>query len=118
LQVIAMFALTCIGWLIFRETELHQLIADLQLVPTASTSLERSAGLYLFLLALLYSIPLWAHDLWAELGGVDLTASIDAPETHPRWGRVFAQAALCGALFTVILTLRSQTALNFIYFAF
>ena len=37
LQVVAMFALTCIGWLIFRETELHQLIADFRLSPSAST---------------------------------------------------------------------------------
>jgi D-alanyl-lipoteichoic acid acyltransferase DltB (MBOAT superfamily) len=118
LQVIVMFLLTCIGWLIFRETELRQLIADFALVPSASTPLERSAGLYLFLLALLYSAPLWAHDLWVELGGVDLTASIDAPELIPHWGRTVAQAALCGILFAVILTLRSQTALNFIYFAF
>jgi len=118
LQVIAMFGLTCIGWLIFRETELSQLVADFALVPSASTAIERSTGLYLFVLALVYSIPLWAHDLWVELGGLDLTASIDAPEVIPRWGRAVAQAALCGVLFAVILTLRSQTALNFIYFAF
>ena len=117
-QVAAMFALTCIGWLIFRETELTQLVADVRLSPAASTALERSTGLYLFLLALLYSIPLWAHDIWAELGGIDLTASMEAPEREPRWGRVFAQAAVCGTLFAAILTLRSQTALNFIYFAF
>ena len=118
LQVVGMFVLTCIGWLIFRETELTQLIADVSLVPSASTPLERSAGLYLFLLALLYSVPLWLHDLWAELGGLDLTASIDRPEPAPRWSRVATQAALCGVMFAVILVLRSQTALNFIYFAF
>jgi len=118
LQVIAMFVLTCIGWLIFRETELSQLTADFALAPSASTAIERSAGLYLFLMALLYSTPLWAHDLWVELGGFDLTASIDKPETSAPWNRAWAQAALCGVLFAVILTLRSQTALNFIYFAF
>jgi D-alanyl-lipoteichoic acid acyltransferase DltB (MBOAT superfamily) len=118
LQVIAMFALTCIGWLIFRETELGQLITDFRLVPSASTAIERSAGLYLFVLALLYSLPLWAHDLWVELGGANLIASIDRPEPVTRWDRVAAQAALCGVLFAIILTLRSQTALNFIYFAF
>jgi len=94
------------------------LVADFRLSPSASTTLERSAGLYLFLLALLYSIPLWVHDLWAELGGLDLTAAVDSPASAPHWGRVAAQAAVCGVLFAVILTLRSQTALNFIYFAF
>jgi alginate O-acetyltransferase complex protein AlgI len=127
LQVIAMFVLTCIGWLIFRETELTQLVADVALVPSASTAIERSTGIYLFLLALLYSIPLWVHDLWVELGGPDLTAEIDSKSEPPlhrlgeggvRWDRAVAQAALCGILFAVIVTLRSQTALNFIYFAF
>jgi len=118
LQIVGMFVLTCVGWLIFRETELHQLLADVRLSPSASTALERSAGLYLFLLALLYSIPLWVHDVWAELGGLDLAAAIDRPESQARWGRVATQAAVCGVLFAVILTLRSQTALNFIYFAF
>ena len=121
-----MFVLTCIGWLIFRETELSQLIADFALVPSASTAIERSTGIYLFLLVLLYSTPLWLHDLWVELGGVDLTASIDSKSEPPsiavakevRWDHAVAQAALCGVLFAVILTLRSQTALNFIYFAF
>jgi alginate O-acetyltransferase complex protein AlgI len=119
LQVVAMFVLTCIGWLIFRETELSQLVADLRLVPSASTPLERSTGLYLFMLTLIYSAPLWVHDLWAELGGPDLVAAIDAKsQDAPRWGRVAAQVVLCGVLFAAILTLRSQTALNFIYFAF
>ena len=127
LQVMAMFVLTCIGWLLFRETELTQLVADFALVPSASTALERSTGIYLFLLALLYSTPLWVHDLWVELGGPDLTAEIDSKSelAHDgpggggvRWDRAVAQAALCGVLFAVILTLRSQTALNFIYFAF
>ena len=126
LQVIAMFALTCIGWLIFRETEFSQLVADFALAPSASTATERSTGLYLFMLALLYSVPLWAHDLWVELGGFDLTADIDSNTElgrrslgeGGRWSRAVAQAALCGVLFAVILTLRSETALNFIYFAF
>jgi len=118
LQVVAMFVLTCIGWLIFRETELGQLIADFGLVPSASTALERSTGLYLFLLALLYSMPLWVYDLWEEFA-VTVTGTADAQRSQaPSWPRVAAQAALCGVLFAVILTLRSQTALNFIYFAF
>jgi alginate O-acetyltransferase complex protein AlgI len=118
LQVIAMFVLTCIGWLIFRETELRQLIADLQLSPFSSSDAGRSAGLYLLLLVFLYSMPLWIHDLWAELRGPDLVAVIETREPEPRWPRVAAQAALCGAMFAAILVLRSQSSLNFIYFAF
>ncbi|HEX6163291.1 MAG TPA: MBOAT family O-acyltransferase [Vicinamibacterales bacterium] len=118
LQAAAMFALTCIGWLIFRETELSQLIADLQLSPADTTPLGRSTGLYLFLLVGAYSLPLWVHDLWAEFRGPDLVTAIERPEPTPSWPRVASQAALCGVLFAVILVLRSQTALNFIYFAF
>ena len=117
-RVIGMFALTCIGWLIFRETELHQLMADLRLSPFATTELGRSTGAYLFSLVLLYSVPLWGHDVWAEWQGPDLVQAIEMPQQAPNWSRVTAQAALCGVMFALILVLRSQTALNFIYFAF
>jgi hypothetical protein len=49
---------------------------------------------------------------------LDLTQAIDAPEQSVRWPRVATQAALCGVMVAAILTLRSQTALDFIYFAF
>jgi alginate O-acetyltransferase complex protein AlgI len=117
-QVVGMFLLTCVGWLIFRETELAQLQRHLQLTPGESTELGRSAGLYLFLLVGLYSIPLWVYDLWAELKGPDLTAALDVPERIVRWPRVATQAALAGLMMAAILTLRSQTSLDFIYFAF
>ncbi len=117
-RISGMFLLTCVGWLIFRETELAQLQRHLQLTPVESTELGRSAGLYLFLLVGLYSIPLWVYDLWAELKGPDLTAALDVPERIVRWPRVATQAALAGLMMAAILTLRSQTSLDFIYFAF
>ena len=112
LQIAAMFVMTCVGWLIFRETELHQLIADFQLSPSATTDVGRSTGVYLFLLVSLYSIPLWIHDLWVELRGARVFGEERA------WGSIAAQAALCGVMFALILTLRSEASLNFIYFAF
>jgi hypothetical protein len=113
-----MFVFTCIGWLIFRETEIAQLQRHLLLSQMDSTALGRSAGLYLFLLVALYSIPLWIHDLWGELQAPDLSEAIDRPEPRVRWPRVATQAALCGVMVAAILTLRSQTTLDFIYFAF
>jgi hypothetical protein len=113
-----MFVLTCIGWLIFRETEIAQLQRHFLLSPWDTTALGRSAGLYLFLLVALYSLPLWIHDIWGELGATDLSEALEQPEPAVRWPRVVAQAAVCGALVAAILTLRSQTALDFIYFAF
>ena len=118
LRILGMFILTCIGWLIFRETEIAQLQRHVQLSPWETTDLGRSAGLYLFLLVGLYSIPLWIHDLWGELKGPNLSGAIDRAEPVVRWPRVATQAALCGVMVAAILTLRSQTALDFIYFAF
>jgi D-alanyl-lipoteichoic acid acyltransferase DltB (MBOAT superfamily) len=117
-RIVAMFVLTCIGWLIFRETEIAQLQRHMQLSPWETTALGRSAGLYLFLLVALYSIPLWIHDLWSELKGPNLSEALDRSESVVRWPRVATQAALCGVMVAAILTLRSQTALDFIYFAF
>ncbi|MBM3809266.1 MAG: MBOAT family protein [Acidimicrobiia bacterium] len=105
LRMLAMFALTCVGWLMFRETEMQQLLADFQLSPAASTALDRDAGLYLCGLTLLYSLPLWIHDVCEEFVRLEVSAPV-------------AQAVACGVMFAVILVMRSQTALNFIYFAF
>lgn len=118
LRILGMFVLTCIGWLIFRETELEHLVRHFQLVPWDTTPAGRAAGLYLLLLVFIYSIPLWIHDVWAELKAPDLSTAIEVPERSVRWPRVAAQATLCGVMVAAILVLRSQTALDFIYFAF
>ena len=113
-----MFVLTLVGWLIFRETELDHLWRDLQLNPAASTELGRSAGLYLFLLAALYSLPLWIHDIWAETSRLNLVAAVDTPEAEVHWPRVAMQGLACGLMLAAVLTLRSSSSLNFIYFSF
>jgi D-alanyl-lipoteichoic acid acyltransferase DltB (MBOAT superfamily) len=117
-QVPAMFALTCLGWLIFRETDLAMLLRHLSLTPAGSTRLQHQAGNYLFVLALLYSLPLWIQALWARFSPLDLTGAIDDPEEAPRFVRVAAQGALAGLMFAAILVLRSYTSLDFIYFRF
>jgi alginate O-acetyltransferase complex protein AlgI len=117
-QIAGMFLLTCIGWLIFRETELGHLWRDLRLVPLDASPLGASAGLYLFLLTAIYSLPLWIHDVWAEFGGPNLAAAVDAPEPAVHWQHVATQALLCGLMMAAVLTLRSSSSLNFIYFSF
>jgi alginate O-acetyltransferase complex protein AlgI len=118
LRIAGMFMLTLVGWLIFRETELSQLGRHLRLVPWESSEFGRSAGLYLMLLVGVYSIPLWIHDLWAEMRWPDLSRATDVAEQAPRWRRVALQAAVCGVMVMAIMTLRSLTTLDFIYFAF
>jgi hypothetical protein len=113
LRIAGMFALTNIGWLIFRETELSAIVRDLTLSPLGVTALDRQVGLYLFLLALLYSVPLWMQSLWVE-------AARGAPEP-PRelsWPRLAWQGVACGFALGAILVLRSRTSLDFIYFQF
>ena len=110
-QIAGMFVLTLIGWLLFRETELTAIIRDLRLSPFASTPLERQAGLYLFLLAFGYSLPLWVQSIWVELHRGE-------PERRTGWGTAALRAVACGAAFAAILVLRSRTSLDFIYFQF
>ena len=52
------------------------------------------------------------------VGGPDLSLAIDQAETTVSWRRTAAQAVLCGVMVAAIVVLRSQTALDFIYFAF
>ena len=110
-QTVGMFALTLAGWLLFRETELSAIVRDLRLVPWHSSPLDRQAGLYLFLLAFGYSIPLWVQSLWIE-------AHRGEPARVPPSVALAFRAIACGAAFAAILVLRSRTSLDFIYFQF
>jgi alginate O-acetyltransferase complex protein AlgI len=111
LRIAGMFVLTLVGWLLFRETELSAIIRDLRLSPFDSTPSERQAGLYLFLLAFGYSIPLWIQSVWVELHRGE-------PEREEGWPLATARAVGCGLAFAAILVLRSRTSLDFIYFQF
>ncbi len=118
-----MFALTCVGWLLFRESDLRMLVRDLTLSPFSGTLLGRQAGAYLFVLALVYSLPLWVQSLWAERNWQDLVPSLSTAPAQPvlrgrRWPWSPSQACLCGLLFAAILVFRSRTSLDFIYFQF
>ena len=109
-QIAGMFALTSFGWLLFRETELSAIVRDVTLSPFAASPLDRQAGLYLFLLAFVYSLPLWVHSVAAEFG--------TWTDTSVKWRRLVLQGAACGLAFAAILVLRSRTSLDFIYFQF
>ena len=107
-----MFGLTLVGWLLFRETEFHAIVRDLRLVPWHSTPADRQVGLYLFLLAFGYSIPLWAQSIWVELHHGE------HPLKDGAWSGAVVRAVACGLAFAAILVLRSHTSLDFIYFQF
>lgn len=116
LQIAGMFALTCIGWLMFRETDLRMLWRDLLLSPFAPTLAERQVGIYLFLLTFVFSIPLWVESIWAVYVAPRIRR--DVPSTAwGGWGTT-VQALMAGAAFFAMLTLRSLQSLDFIYFQF
>jgi alginate O-acetyltransferase complex protein AlgI len=116
-QIVGMFALTLVGWLLFRETELAAIVRDLRLSPLGVTDLDRQTGLYLFLLAFLYSIPLWIQSVWVELDRTE-RAVPDVDRPLPAWSTLALQGLACGVAFAAILVLRSRTSLDFIYFQF
>jgi alginate O-acetyltransferase complex protein AlgI len=114
-QILGMFVLTNVGWLIFRETEVSAIFRDLTLSPFGVPDLDRQVGVYLFLLALLYSLPLWIQSLWVEASRA-WSPTDRAPALS--WSRVALQGAACGLALVAILLLRSRTSLDFIYFQF
>ena len=117
LQAGVMFALVNVGWLMFRETDSAYLIRDLTMSPFHATPLERQTGLYLFLLAAFYSLPLWIHAAW-ELGADRRAATAPGTTARVSGRRMAFEAVACGILFAMILVFRSRTSLDFIYFQF
>ena len=114
-QMLVMFALTNVGWLIFREREFAYLVRDFGLSPGADSPGDLETGAYLFLLVLVYSLPLWLHALWDGLRSRQ-RAGEEASYTGPGW--LAAQTLLCGALLALIVVFRSRESLSFIYFRF
>ena len=112
-RIAGMFGLTCIGWLLFRETDLSMLARHLTLSPFAATALDGQIACYLFLLTLAYSWPLWVHSLWVETHRRPAPTSVLVS-----WPRVVLQGVGCGLAVAAILVLRSRTSLDFIYFQF
>lgn len=114
-QIAGMFALSLFGWLLFRETDLAMIVRDLRLSPWHSTAFDREAGLYLFLLAFGYSLPLWVQSVWVEMDRRRAAGTADDPPALPAG---LVKAFACGMALTAILLLRSRTSLDFIYFHF
>jgi alginate O-acetyltransferase complex protein AlgI len=117
-QWAVMFVLVHIGWLMFREADAAMLWRDLTLVPGTAPLAERQAGLYLFLVALTLSLPLWAHSLWTLWHGRSYSDRPAVREAEIPGTTIAWQALALGIMFATILVLRSRTSLDFIYFAF
>ncbi len=117
LRIIGMLVLTNIGWLLFRETDANYLWRELTTAPDIHNAFDRTAGLYLFLFAFIYSLPLWINSIWEchispRLALRDATGAISS---RP-W--LVSQTVIAGILFALLLVFHSQQSLDFIYFKF
>ena len=114
LRVVATFALTLVGWLIFRETDIQMLLHDFTLAPWRTTAADVRIGAYLFLTVAVFTLPLAVDSalaMWRDMRGEPSPAD----PSRPRW---LWRAALAGAGFAIILVFRSRQSLDFIYFQF
>lgn len=117
IRIVGMLVLTNIGWLLFRETDAHYLWRELTTRPDFGNSFDRSAGLYLFLFTLVYSLPLWINSIWERfvtphMHVRDASGAINSPA----W--LVSQTVIAGFLFAVLIVFHSQQSLDFIYFRF
>ncbi len=108
-QVPVLFALTMVGWLLFRETETALLWRDLTLDPRAAPTFEWQAGAWLALHTLLFALPLALH----AAGETWLARSDDTT-----FRRTVLLPALGAVLMCGLMILRSGHSTNFIYFQF
>lgn len=113
-KVAITFVITCAGWLLFRERNLHQIALDITQSPFAAPIAHWQIGIYLMSLVLFYAAPLVIHMV---------VAGIIAPRWHfPNWfpdtGRFALETSIAVYLFCGILVARSVTSADFIYFQF
>jgi alginate O-acetyltransferase complex protein AlgI len=112
-KILLMFALTNLGWLIFREQNMDRLWRDLTLSPGATPPGDWRVAAYLTATISLYALPLVLHAFW----DVGLRSRVERWAAWPRVGWCVA-TAVSVMLFTGILVLRSNTTQDFIYFQF
>jgi alginate O-acetyltransferase complex protein AlgI len=111
-QVVLMFAVTNVGWLLFRETDFHYLMQDLALSPWTAPALDWEAAGYFVCLVCMYAAPLAAHYFLDRENGFKGKFKPIAS------GSLALRAAAAAAMFFAILVLRTANSGDFIYFKF
>jgi len=113
LKILLMFALTNVGWLIFREQNVHQLWRDLTVSPAKTPASDWRVASYLSTLTAIYAGPLILHTVWDAA----LRQRLRGWGGWPRLAWTVATVVSL-ALFLGVLFLRSDTSQDFIYFQF
>lgn len=106
------FVIMNIGWLMFREQNIHELARQLTASPFAAPAMDwRIAGFFTVLMAI-YSLPLWLH------------AALESPllarwwSLRDRWQGFTLQTAGGVLLMLALLAMASRISSDFIYFQF
>jgi alginate O-acetyltransferase complex protein AlgI len=109
-RIVCLFVLVNVGWLMFRETDVRQLLYDLSLRPGRDTPAQwMAAGQFLGLIVL-YSSPLLVDS------ALYLTGVYARARNTTRWA--LAQGVLVAALIGGMVFLGSDVPSDFIYFQF
>ena len=109
LAVCIMFGFTCVGWLIFRQTDLSLLVEHLTQSPLNASSADWSMGLVMVLIVGLCSLPLLAARIFEDRL---LPLLKQSPWLSP------VQGLLWGLAILSIIIFARDTAHDFIYFQF
>ncbi len=110
-RICVTFVLVCIGWLMFRVTDMERLARFFMLRPWDVAN-DYEVGLYIFWLGLLYSLPLWLHGLGHLYCDRHDRDCANAPLL------LMGRPLLIGLLLVGIFLFRSPEPSTFIYFQF
>ncbi len=111
-KVAVTFAITCFGWLLFRERNLAQIVHDIAQSPFAASAEQWRIALYFVVLVLIYALPLIIHMLAIGLPHWQIDRHVS-----PR-RRFILETAVAVLLLFGIVTIRSVATSDFIYFQF
>jgi len=106
------FVVMNIGWLMFREQNLHELIREFSANPFTAPASDWRIGGFFVALMVIYSVPLWIHALLEK-------PLLDRWDTcHGGWAGFAVQSAGGVVIALALCLLASKVSSDFIYFQF
>ena len=112
-RVAGTFLLVLVGWLMFRETDLHWLVKMFSANPLAASAREYAIASHLLGTTLIYASPMVLASFLGRL-----MPRLQVGRVGSTWASASAQALAACLIFVGILTLRALQSSSFIYFQF